>query len=173
MLYEVKGLHSAKVWVYEGVFDDRLVVVDRETGEKYEVENFTPLVHGEFKASKETPHEIAVKEAKKLGHIDENGKNRGLKNTLHTEHEDQGNLVVLPPRVKETRKVNDPLDVDTYSSITEAVSDFITISGIFLLDQENREAIKGMIKEKGMSRKYVRELALEVQAENERSVNHG
>jgi transposase InsO family protein len=172
VLHEVKGLHSEKVWVYEGVFDNRLVVVSQATGEKYEVEAFSPLTYGEYKAPKESPHERAVKEAKDLGNIDENGNNLGLSNTLYTDSKDRGNLVVLPPRIKETRRVKDPLDVNTYPSVTEAMRDFITVSGVFL-DQENREDIKALIIENGLNRRFVKELALEVAAENERSIKHG
>lgn len=42
-VYEVKGLHDAEVYVYQGVFENKLVVENKGTGEKYEVEDFSPI----------------------------------------------------------------------------------------------------------------------------------
>jgi len=172
VLYEVKGLHSGKVWVYEGAFDDRMVVVSRVTGEKHEVEKFAPLTYGEYKAPKESSHERAVKEARELGVVDENGIKQGLRNTLYTEPIDHKNVENFPIRVKEIRQAEDVLDPNTYPSVAAAIKDFIAISGIFL-DMEARKVIQDQIINNGLNKTFVQGLALEIQAENERSENHG
>jgi len=160
--YEVKGLHDAKVWVYEGIFEDKLVVQDRKTGKKYEVRNFKPNDVGEYKAHKETPHQKAVKEAESLQ----------VTNTLYAEPKDHGNVAHMPTRTKETRSIEDPFDADTYESMNEAMQEFISIYG-FMPEEEDREAIKQLIMENGLSRRFVTSLALECQAEQERSADCG
>jgi hypothetical protein len=171
-VYEVKGLHRAKVWVYQGVFDDRLIVEDVATGEKYEVEVFKPLGFHEFRGQKETPDELAFKQARELKAKDKNGNERDLKNTLYMAPEDHGNVESFPVPVKEIRQVPDVLDANTYPSVEAALRDFIAISGVFL-DMDIQARIREEIINNGLNKTFVRELALEVQAENERSAKHG
>lgn len=45
--FEVIGLDNGPVWVMEGVFNDRLVVEHRKTGEKFETKRFEPLSFGQ------------------------------------------------------------------------------------------------------------------------------
>jgi transposase InsO family protein len=156
--YEVKGLHCAKVLVYRGVFDDRLVVVDKASGQKYEVEDFAPTPLDTFVGHSETPHEKAVKAA---GELD-------IRNTLYQSPKALGNVKPFPTRIKETREIENPLAVDAYPSLEAALFDFTMICG-FRLDKESREAISQLILENGLSRRLVTDLALEVQAEKERS----
>ena len=155
--YEVKGLHSAKVRVYEGVFEDRLVVEDIRTGEKYETKRFAPLPLDTYKASKETPHQKAAKAAADLE----------LRNTLYTDKaaEAGGKITRIPTRIKETRKIGNPLDIDAYASIDAAMRDFVAICPV-RLEAKDREAIRDLIIESGLSKTYVRDLALEIQAES-------
>lgn len=162
IIYEVGDLHHAKVYIYEGIFDDKLVVVDQITGQKYEAKPFAPLHYGEYRAYKETPHEKAVKAAQDLT----------LTNTLYQTPKNQGNIAPFPTRIKETRIIENPMDIDTYSSVAAAMSDFIGISGI-VPDKEDREAIKILITRNDLSRQFVRSLAMEVRAENERSMEYG
>ncbi|BBO84511.1 hypothetical protein DSCO28_50770 [Desulfosarcina ovata subsp. sediminis] len=161
-IYEVKGLHDAKVFVYVGVFDGTLVVEDRASGEKYEVEDFKPNPVGTYTGHKHTPHQKARKEAEKLA----------VTNTLYMDHNDTGKVTPFPTRVRPAPAIDNPLSVNTYPSLSHAMKDFVAISGI-VPDAETREALSGLIIENGLAKAFVRELALGVQAEAERSVKHG
>jgi hypothetical protein len=156
VIYEVKGLHDAKAWVYRGVYVDKLVVVHQETGEKYEVVDFKPNGFHEFTAQKETEHQKVVKEAVELG---------GMTNTLHTEQKAKPAKVrELPTRVKEVRQVESPLDTDSYRSVEDALADFRGLTGV-VMTREERAAVGALIEENGLSRTFVRSLAAEVEAE--------
>lgn len=161
--YEVKGLHSAKVYVYQGVFaDDRTVVMDKATGNKYEVETFKPTPLDTFVGHKDTPHQKAVKAGEMLQ----------LENTLYAAPKDNRKVAHFPTKIKETREIQNPLAVNVYLSVDEAMRDFAAICG-FKIDKKNREAIRDLIIKNGLSRRFVTDLALEAQVENERSVNYG
>jgi hypothetical protein len=155
--YEVKGLHDAKVFVYRGVFEERLVVEDRRTGEKYEVEDFAPTPLDTFVGHPDTPAEKAAKEAQNLG----------LSNTLYLDRKDQGNLALFPTRIKETRELANPLDVDVFPSLEVALREVTAICGV-RLDKESREAVAQLLLENGLSRRFAADLALEIQVEIER-----
>lgn len=60
--YEVDGLVDAKVWVYEGVFSDKLVVEDQQTHKRYETKLFEPLLFGQRLQVATPAGELAVKE---------------------------------------------------------------------------------------------------------------
>ncbi len=169
--YEVKGLHCAKVYVYEGILDGRLVVKDKADGQKYEVENFRPLSHGQYRQTAQTPDEQATKAAKTIA-VPGSDKEHGLRNTLYRKAETAENVIQLPIRTKEKRHVEDILDANAYRSLDEALRDFAAISGLFL-DAEVRELVKDQIVTNGLNRTFVRDLALEVRAENEKEVRHG
>jgi len=161
--YEVKGLHDRWVWVYEGVFEDQMVVEDKESGEKYQVKKFAPTPLDTFVGHEHTEHQKAVKAAGTLE----------LKNTLYTEREAaEGNVIRIPTRVKEVRSVENPLDTDSFSSIEAAMREFLSICPL-RLDAENREAVRDTIIEHGLSRSYVRELALKIQAEIGQEESYG
>ena len=160
-IYEVKGLFDAKVFVYQGVFEDKLIVEDRKTGVKHEVKEFSPNPIGTYTAHKETPHQKAVKEAETLD----------VTNTLYTSSKEQGNVTVFPTRIKENREIANPLDTDTYPSLDVAMKEFVSICG-FRLDKENREAVQNYILENGLSRRSVIELALESQPDTSKEVDY-
>lgn len=156
VLYEVKGLHDAKVWFYQGIFEDMMMVVDQRDGAKYEVESFVPNKVGEYTASADTPHQTAVKAARELD---------GLTNTLYTEKTVRAaNVAQFPTKIKETRPLENPLDMDRMQSLEAALREFQTVCG-FILPREDRETVSSLIIENGLSRKYVVNLALEIQAE--------
>lgn len=155
-IYEVIGLHDAKVWVLSGLLDGKVVVTDKRTGMTYETRKFTPNPVGTYTAHKETPHQKAVKAAADLE----------VSHSIYSEKQDAGNMVVLPTPVKEVVDVENPLDTSTYPSMADAMRDFLSMSGVVLLDKENRDAIQEMILENGLSRKFVTDLALEIQVEN-------
>ncbi|MEN6375354.1 MAG: hypothetical protein ABFD75_11330 [Smithella sp.] len=158
--YEVKGLHDAWVWIYLGMFDDRMVAVDQRTGEKYEVFDFRPNKLGEYTATKETPYQQVRKAAAEL---------TGIHNTLYTEDVVAPvNVTKLPTRIKQVKTIENPLNVDTYPNIDTALKEFQGLCG-FVLDQENREQVRDMIIESGLSRRTVIDLAMEIQAEQARA----
>lgn len=161
-IYEVKGLHDAWVYVYLGVFNDKIVVEDKKTGSKYEVEDFTPNPVNVFTAHKETPHQKAVKNACTLE----------AKNALYDTEDNPGNVSHFPTRVKEVRTIENPLAVDAYTNVDEALSDFIGLIG-FVPEEEDREAAKSLFLENGLSRRFVTDLALDFQVLNERNAYHG
>jgi hypothetical protein len=155
-IFEVKGLHDAKVLVYQGVYQDKMVVVDQKTGERYEVENFKPNGFQEFTAQKETEYQKTVKEAVKL---------TGLSNTLYVEEKAApAKVTKMPTRVKEVRQAENVLDVDTYPSVDAALREFQALCG-FILDQDMRAEVKALIEAEGLSRRFVQELALDLQME--------
>lgn len=168
-LYEVKALHDASVWVYRGVFDDKMVVVDRKDGRKYEVENFAPNKLGEFTAAKESGYHKTRKDAEQL---------EGVQNLLYTEQHqamlaapattEPRKIVKMPTRVKEVRQLHNPLNIDRYNTIDEALAELQSLVGFFFAGPE-RSMVAELIQENGMSRRYVAELAGEIQAEQMRA----
>jgi len=162
-IYEVKGLHDAKVWVLQGVFDDKMVVIDKSDGKKYEVDDFRPNKLGEFHGNKETGYQQTRKAAAQM---------EGVEMLLYTEqHMDKvvkkqsKNVLKIPTRVKEVRKIENPLENsrnwDIYPSIPEAMGDFMSLSGVFIRGEEYREVAE-LISENGLSRRFVEGLAAEV-----------
>jgi signal peptidase I len=161
--YEVKGLHDAKVWVFQGIFDDRMSVVDQKTGLKYEIEGeYRPNSLGEFTTPKETRGQKLRNEALP----------GGIKNLLYTEPEPaqaaQGprKVIKIATRVKEVRQIESPLNLDSYHTIDEAWAAFCQTCGDYYLDEPDfRASVRAIIQENGLSRRFVAELAGEIQAE--------
>lgn len=155
--YEVKGLHGAEVWVFEGVFNEQLVVQEIGTGKKFEVWDFKPLNLGEFRSHPATPHEQLVKESATLALTG---------TTLYADKKPENEKIIsMPIKTKEEREIEDPFDVDTYSSIQEAMNDFMSyIPGVFL-NPNDREVIEKEIEANGLSKKFVENFALEVRAQ--------
>jgi hypothetical protein len=159
--YEVNGLHSAPVWVFQGIFDDKMSVVDRNTGLKYEIKGvYKPNTLGEFTAQPETEVQKVRKEAAQL---------KGFKNMLHTDEsaaleaeKAPKNILKIPTRVKETRQIDSPLNVDCYASIEDAIAAFMGLTNI-ILDDEDYEAVAARIAENGLSKRSVAGFAAEVQ----------
>ena len=151
MPYEVKGLHAAKAYVYRGVFDGKIVVQDKATGKRYEVEDFFPLPAGEYRRAPDSAHQKAVKEAAALD----------VSSTLYSQAPDAGNVVHLPTRVKETRTVENPLDTDRLPDLESAWAHFVSVVGQ-PLPKEYREAFERRISREGLSRQAITDLALEV-----------
>jgi hypothetical protein len=157
VIYEVKGLHEAWAYIYRSMFEDKMVAEDVETGERYEVKDFKPLDEGEFRAHKDTPHQVAVKEGAELSIGPE-----ALPFQQSEIRNPKSKIVSLP--IKETvREVENVFDVEHYSSIEEAMCEF---DGLFLATQD-RVAIEGVIKENKMDKAFVRELAQEIRGEIE------
>lgn len=158
-IYEVQGLHDARVLVYQSVFDNRMAAVDLVTGTRYKVKAFKPNKTGKYTAHKHTPHQKAVADAERLE----------LSGTgLYAEKKSAENVLQLPTQVKETIEIEDPLELNTYPTMAEAMQDFMSISGMMKLTKEDREAIRNEIVENGMSRSFVTDLALEIQVETDK-----
>lgn len=156
VIYEVKGLHDAWVWVYQGTFDDRMIVVSQATGEKYEVIDFTPNKIGEYSQAPESTYQQVRKESVKL---------EGLHNTLYTEDRAKpANVRQMPTRIKEVKVIEDPLSLESYPNIESALREFQALCG-FILDQEMRAEVKKLIEAEKLSRSFVAELALDIQLE--------
>lgn len=156
--YEVKGLHEAWVHVYEGVFEDRLIVEEIETGNKFEVNAFAPLPLGEYRSHPDTPHQTAVKESKALA-VPTDG-------LLYTAKKGaDGRVVDMPIRSVE-RAIDDPFDVSSFATTDEAMGEFFSITGQTIYGEE-REYVVSLIEENGRNREYVRNFAMEVRADIE------
>jgi hypothetical protein len=163
--YEVKGLHDAKVKVIIGVYDKKMVVQNLADGERYEVEAFTPNKLGEFKGNAETGQQQIRKEAVLL---------EGINTPLYSTAGRQAlavaapasarNVIKMPTRVKETLQLQNPLNIDSFPDTQTAIKEFQALCG-FILDQDEREAVTGMITENGLSRRFVASLAAEVEHE--------
>ena len=164
--YEVKGLHDAKVWVFQGIFDERMSVVDQKTGTKYEVGGvYTPNTLGEFHSPPETETQRVRKEAAELG---------GVKNMLYTEapaaavaEKTPRKVVKIATRVKEVKQIVSPLDVDRYPDIDAALRDLQGLVGFFFTG-DDRAAVAALIEENGQSRRFVAGLAAEIEQERMR-----
>uniref|UniRef100_C6E6U0 Uncharacterized protein n=1 Tax=Geobacter sp. (strain M21) TaxID=443144 RepID=C6E6U0_GEOSM len=153
--YEVRGLHDAKVWFFRGIFDDRMSVVDKKTGARYEVAGvFEPNKVGEFTAQPETELQKVRKESAKL---------EGVRNLLHMEAKPAaGNVTKIPTRVKAVRTIDDPLTLDTYPDVEAALVEFQALCGFFL-GRDERAEVKALIEQNKLSKRFVAELALDVQ----------
>lgn len=160
--YEVKGLQDAEVWVFEGVFNEQLVVQEIETGKKFEVVDFKPLSLGEYRSHPATPHEQLVQESATLALTG---------TTLYGEKKPQNEKIIsMPIKTKEEREIEDPFDVDTYPSIREAMNDFMSyLPGVFL-NPNDREVIEREIEANGLSKSFVQNFALEVRAQMSRRI---
>jgi transposase InsO family protein len=169
VIYEVKGLHDAKVRVYEGIFEDRLVVEDIATGEKYETKKFAPAKLDDYRREKDTPHQVAVKAARDLEMRNTlyggEGISREDAKTRREEEGKTGKVMRLPTRIRERRVMSDPLSVDAYGDVEAAMREFLNICPV-RMNAADCDAVRELIVENGLSRAFVRELAMEVQAES-------
>jgi transposase InsO family protein len=151
--YEVKGLHEAWVYVFEGVFDDRLIVQEIATGKKYEVRKFAPLALDEYRAHPETAHQKLIAEDQlQVAH------SAMLYATAKPADE---KIISMPIRTKEEREIADPFDVHHYATLADAMKEFSEIVGTFIHPEE-REGIEAAIVGNGLNKQFVTDLALEV-----------
>jgi hypothetical protein len=162
ILYEVIGLHDAAVWVIQGLLGDKkMIVTDQFTGLKYEVEDFVPNKIGEYHAAKDSPDQKARKAAKEL---------TGLTNTLYMKPAESisqrtgGKVAQIPTRIKETRQIENPLDTDRMPSLDAAMREFYSLTGL-RLESDDRAAVVALIEQNGLSQKFVVNLAMQVETE--------
>lgn len=161
--YEVLGLHSAKVKIIRGVFEDRIVAQDIATGIKYDMREFKPLALGEYKAHPATPHQQLIKDDQL--NVSHDALLYAEKKTAPEK------ILAMPIKTKEEREVNDPFDITVFASINEAMKEFSEIVGFVPADQ--REVIEQTIQENGLSKNFVLDLALEIRSaiEQKKAVN--
>ncbi|MDD5107598.1 MAG: hypothetical protein PHC49_18540 [Desulfuromonadaceae bacterium] len=163
--YEVKGLHDAWVKVIIGVFDKKMVVQDLADGKTYEVAGFVPNKLGEYKLNPETGQQQMRKEAANMDGITIPIYSAEGRAALAAPAPAEPRKVLkMPTRVKETLQLHNPLNIDSYHTIDEALREFQTLAGFFLA-QDLRSEVAALITENGLSKRFVAELAGEIQAE--------
>lgn len=158
-VHSVKGLHDAWVYVYEGVFEDRLVVEDIVSRERYEVKAFKPLNIGEFKNYNDTPHEKAVKAGADLAIRPEA--------LLYREGKDaRGNIVSLP--IKETeREVPSVFDTTKHATLEDAWKVIGETVGPRLWTEAERRDVERIITDAKLDKEVVLDLAMDLREANE------
>lgn len=167
--YEVEGLHDAKVWIYFGLTDDdRMTVQDQRTGEKYGVKPFKPHALDDFHPAKDSPHQKAIKA------VQEMKADRPIRNTLYEKPTEREATPIFPTRTARTVEPDTVFTGDAYPSLAAAITGFCALSGVCLAQgSEERRAVADMIINSGLSRQFVRELALEVADETESEAING
>lgn len=156
--YEVKGLHDAWVYVFEGVFEDRLVVQCKETGEKFEVSDFKPLDLGEYRAHPDTPHQQAVSA----------GEGLNIEGVLYGEEKESDEKVISIPVRREEKEVIDPFDVSRFATVDEAWQEFTAIAG-FIDNLELRAQIEQAMIENELDKSVIIDMAQEVSVVRQRA----
>ena len=155
-LYEVlDGLHSRWVIARRGVEDPSVLTVeDIETGKRYGVREFRPRVLGEHRAFTPTP----VEKARDLGAT--------LSAPSPYVPAEGSNVVALPPRTRAPDPLSNPLDAGRHGSLGEALRAFVDWHGMpgFALEHPDQfdQAVE-IIRDSGLSKAVVRELALALQ----------
>ncbi|BCS54525.1 hypothetical protein [Geobacter sp. SVR] len=168
--YEVKGLHDARVKVYVGIYDKKVVVQDLRDGQRYEVEAFTPNRLGEYRTNPETGQQQMRKEAAKMEGVtiplySAEGRAALAAPAPAMETTTSARKVIkMRTRVKETLVLENPLNLDRYNTVDDALKELQTLAGYFLSPAERVE-VGRLIRENGMSRRFVAELAGDIQAE--------
>jgi transposase InsO family protein len=163
--YEVAGnLCNAWVYVYRAMFHDRMVVEDISTGERYEVKNFKPLDENEFKAFKDTPHQIAVKASAAL-HIPRSAM---LFGEDHASESVGDNVVSLPIRRTEI-EVASVFGLERYASVEDGWNDVCAIVGPRLWHESERRDMCAVIEKNDLNKEAIRAIAREIgEAEEQR-----
>ncbi len=164
-IFSVKGLHDAWVYVYEGVFDDRLVVQDIVTRERFDVKTFKPLNIGEFKAHPDTEHVKAVKAGAELSISADALPYR------KTEGEKVGGcegkkVIQMPIRTTE-REVASVFDVEHYASIEDAWAEIHETVGVRMWSDLERRQVEQIITEGKLAKDVVKSLAMELREASE------
>lgn len=179
--YEVKGLHLAKVRIYRGRVDDRLVAMDLKDGRKYEVVEFQPQELDDFKGQPKTEHRKireaaqALTDVQNLLYLQEpaagkvtamiaTGQGLGATDNLPVSGRASRSKVLKIPVKTSIRDIENPLDLAHYPTIEAALDDFQHITGSYLLDLEVREGIMAEIREHRLSRRFVASLAMEYES---------
>ncbi|MBI4652237.1 hypothetical protein HY745_13385, partial [Candidatus Desantisbacteria bacterium] len=157
--YFVKGLYDTWVYIYQGVFDGRIVAEDILSHKRYEAEIYVTPGLDEIKSDKKLASEIIREESEEIKKQFSPGQFKGIYEVTNQAQ----NLIPMPIRTKETKEVPDPFDVDAFPSLTEAMKELHEIVGISI-SQEQREIIENLIKKNGCKKAYVTDFALELRA---------
>jgi ADP-ribose pyrophosphatase YjhB (NUDIX family) len=163
VMYYVKEIFDTYIYVYLGVFDNKVVVQDINTGKKYEARKFEYRNIDEFKGEYKTPHQ----ELKELGET------LDIQQLPYTTQESKKVTALnIPISEKEERKIANPLNIENYENIQEAMQEFFEIVSTRLTPEETEE-IRELILSNNLNRQFVRELALEIRAELEQIAEGG
>ena len=155
-VYEVKGLHSAKVRLWEGLRDGRMVAEDLKTGERFEVVEFCPQGFCDYKGVPDTGDQRARETAAEMA---------GTENPLYREAPESPGVVRFPVRTAEVIEPEDKIAADAYPTAAEAIRDFVALTGI-APDAQDRADLEALIEENGRSRQFIRDLAAEAVRSN-------
>ncbi len=157
-VYEVKGLHDAKVEVLLGVLSDEIKVRDIESGKIYEVELHRPLPVGTFKAHTETPLQKLKKESDNIS----------ITKSLFEENEQKTRVINMPVRIKEEQAFERIFNTENYRDIKVAMTEFSTLTGIIPeAGSEKRAELEQLFIDNKLSRAFVKEVASRVNRANE------
>ena len=149
-LYEVKGLHDAKVNVLTCIFTGKMMVQEIETGEKYEVIEFKSNPIGKFTAHPHTPYQKNKKAAQDL-HIT---------GSLFEEKKEPTNVVPMPIREQGEQTFDHVFDIGAYASLKDAMADFSSMTGIYPeADSEQRRTLEKLFMKNELRREFVRGIA--------------
>lgn len=151
-IYEVKGLHAAKVWVIKSVFTDDIIVQEVETGKKYEVINFKPNPVGTFTAHPDTAHQKNIKA----------GKDLHITNLLFQEEKKDEKIIAFPTRTQEEQPFERVFitRADAFNSMEEAMGYFMERTGEYpKKGGDDWIWLEQQFTEHGLNRAFVEELA--------------
>lgn len=157
--YLVKGVTDAWVYVYVGLFNERVVVEDIISHKRYEATPFVMPGLDEIRSDKKLPAVSIREEAQEIKKQYVPGQFRGI-----YEKPQDTNVTAFPVRQKEERQIEDPFDVDTYPNMQEAMRAFCETVGAFI-PPDMKEVIENKIAESKLSKEFVDNFALEVRAQ--------
>jgi transposase InsO family protein len=150
--YTVKGCYSEAVYVFEGLFEGKLTVQCKRTGERFDVSPLRVLPLGEYRAVAETPHQKAVKDRAEIS----------VKKGLFGEDEQKDEQIIPMPLAETEMEVTNPADNSCYGSAKAAMADFKALTARIELSPEITSALYEEIIANGLKKEYVRSLAEEL-----------
>jgi transposase InsO family protein len=147
--YTVRGCYDEWVYVFDGIFENKVIVQCIRTGEKFEAQTLRVLKLNEYKAIAETPHQKAIKARDEIK----------LKTALY---ESSSDTIIKMPAAEREREVENPLDTGRYRSAAEAMAAFRNITARIPLSPEMMTELHGAFIKNKLSKEYVRRLAEEL-----------
>lgn len=165
-LYEVSEARLLRkhVYVHKGL-NGLLTVEDIATGEIYEAKKFEQKGYGSFTGIKKTAGErlsdefmtvsarlnppqspvISIRGEAPVSSSPDNGR--------------LGGVIAFRPKTLAPDELDNPLDASIYRTIEAAMKDFMELAGFYAISMEQRQQIETLIRDSGMSRQKVQELA--------------
>jgi hypothetical protein len=162
--YRVYGLINTWVYVYFGLYDNRVVVEDMLTHQRYEADVYSMPGLDEIRKDKRPVADTIRVEAQELKQKFLPGEFKGVYETTDAaaemRNEKPNNVVMMPVRSKEKRQLENVFDVDRFASIEQAMAEVHGITG--RLTDEEREVITAAIVKNQFDKQFTRDLAMEV-----------